>query len=483
MNLDYWDLKKILSEQLFPRQQRFFFKTFSTMRGLKSTEAGSLRKSNYAQFNLLNKRWEGQQLLFKKDVLKNFVEISSQKLICPTPLDIDLYDSLTCPYLCVYCFSNKFRSTLYNFFFDNTKSIGMRSCASSYFIPKMERLLSLHEGNKVVNSEMGKAFKIGIPIKIGCRYENLLPMFEKKQRLTLKMIELLASHKYPFIVNTKSPLIGEDEYLKALSLNKEGAMVQISLVTSNPILSKRLEPGSPSPKQRLQACRNLTSAGIHVVVRMTPFMPYINDSKDDVDNLIGELKEAGVKNVISDVFGMYVDDEPMRNAYEKAGCDIIRMKQSMNNYDIQSLLIEKFLHYFISKGINVSCEQAGNTSLTSHTTCCAPPDNEQFSNYSAGNVKTALKFIINTPTPVGWGDYEKFVASKGGFLSESLRTEVHNEWNLDMVLHKGSFPLVFASSNYIKAVGSDESGIIWCSDKGNSRVEESLKNLLKGAIA
>jgi hypothetical protein len=51
-------------------------------------------------------------------------------------------------------------------------------------------------------------------------------------------------------------------------------------------------------------------------------------------------------------------------------------------------------------------------------------------NFSWGNNIMAIRFIQkNTPNPVTWGEYNKWVEDKGGWLSESLMSDVRLSWS------------------------------------------------------
>lgn len=61
------------------------------------------RKTNYHEFNLLNKSWEAKRRDLNMDEYKSFVEVSLRAAACPMPLNVDVWDAKSCPYRCAYC--------------------------------------------------------------------------------------------------------------------------------------------------------------------------------------------------------------------------------------------------------------------------------------------------------------------------------------------------------------------------------------------
>ena len=94
-------------------------------------------------------------------------------------------------------------------------------------------------------------------------------------------------------VLTKSPLL-----LRDLDLFKElAARADFSAALSIPTLDEKAwratEPHTPNPKARLEALAELTRAGIRTGVLVAPLMPGINDSPEQVAQILELATEAG----------------------------------------------------------------------------------------------------------------------------------------------------------------------------------------------
>ena len=118
-------------------------------------------------------------------------------------------------------------------------------------------------------------------------------------RESLKLIE-----RYGFGVTliTKSDRILRDlDLLKKIN-EKTKCVVQMTLTNIDDELSKILEPGVCTTTRRFEVLNILRDAGIPTVVWMTPILPFINDTKENVSGLLDMCIEAKVKGIIC--FGM-----------------------------------------------------------------------------------------------------------------------------------------------------------------------------------
>jgi DNA repair photolyase len=109
--------------------------------------------------------------------------------------------------------------------------------------------------------------------------------------------EALRDARNPCSVLTKSPLLLRDLDLM-LELN---AVTDFSAALSIPTLDQRAwrssEPRTPNPRARLEAVAELTQAGIRTGVLVAPLMPGINDSPEQVREVVRLASAAGVSYI------------------------------------------------------------------------------------------------------------------------------------------------------------------------------------------
>ena len=139
---------------------------------------------------------------------------------------------------------------------------------------------------------------------IPARLATLTDPFHPPEEIFKASLELLKAAKeleYPLIINTKGVLYRKEPWLKVLEelLNAGLAVLQVSIATLNEAVSKRLEPQAPLPKERLAAARDLSSRGLPVVIRLSPYIPSVSTGPS-LEDFVDEVRDAGIKLIIAE---------------------------------------------------------------------------------------------------------------------------------------------------------------------------------------
>jgi DNA repair photolyase len=71
----------------------------------------------------------------------------------------------------------------------------------------------------------------------------------------------------------------------------------VSVGFVDPELWRLVEPGTPSPRKRLEVCRKLNDAGIQCGVLMAPIIPFLSDSDDQLRETVEAIAAAGATHV------------------------------------------------------------------------------------------------------------------------------------------------------------------------------------------
>lgn len=120
---------------------------------------------------------------------------------------------------------------------------------------------------------------------------------ERKYKLVRQALEIIAHRRFPVHIITKGDLILRDiDLLK--DINREQALVSITITTVDDEMAKKIEPFAPAPSKRLAALRQLREAGIRVGVTMQPVLPYILDTPENVTNTIRQCAEHGAEYIL-----------------------------------------------------------------------------------------------------------------------------------------------------------------------------------------
>jgi DNA repair photolyase len=120
---------------------------------------------------------------------------------------------------------------------------------------------------------------------------------EGKYQLMRGIITALRDTANPFSILTKGTLILRDLDLltEAASVTDVGLNVSAGFVDKE--LWRALEPGTPSPERRLDACATLTGAGLRCGVLMGPIVPFLSDSPAQLEASVRRIADSGAAHV------------------------------------------------------------------------------------------------------------------------------------------------------------------------------------------
>lgn len=121
---------------------------------------------------------------------------------------------------------------------------------------------------------------------------------EKDLRLTRRCLEIIDRYNFGAALLTKSDLVLRDLDLLARINQKTKAVVQMTLTTADDELCKILEPGVCPTSRRVEVLQACKEAGIPTVVWFTPLLPFINDTEENIDAIVGHCAAAGVKAIL-----------------------------------------------------------------------------------------------------------------------------------------------------------------------------------------
>jgi DNA repair photolyase len=120
---------------------------------------------------------------------------------------------------------------------------------------------------------------------------------ESRYRLMPGIWEAIRDSDTPSSCVTKSPLVLRDiELLKQIQ-ERAGMSVYLSVPTIDEGAWRATEPHTPSPRARLKAVAELNRAGVPAGVLVAPLMPGINDSPEQVNEILRLAEEAGAVSV------------------------------------------------------------------------------------------------------------------------------------------------------------------------------------------
>ena len=131
-------------------------------------------------------------------------------------------------------------------------------------------------------------------IGTGAMCDPYLPA-EKELQLTRKCLELIDRYEYGVTVLTKSNLVLRDLDLLQSINKKAKAVVQMTLTTYDEELCRKIEPHVSTTRERFEVLMRCKELGIPTLVWMTPILPFINDTRENIEGLLDYCLLAGVQ--------------------------------------------------------------------------------------------------------------------------------------------------------------------------------------------
>jgi DNA repair photolyase len=109
--------------------------------------------------------------------------------------------------------------------------------------------------------------------------------------------EAMRDYANPCSVLTKSPLLLRDKELMRELVERTDFVANLSIPTLEEKAWRATEPHTPHPRKRIEAVKELVDAGIPTGVLIAPLMPGINDSPEQVEELLELIGEAGARSI------------------------------------------------------------------------------------------------------------------------------------------------------------------------------------------
>lgn len=190
-----------------------------------------------------------------------------------TPHSMNIYRG--CTHGCIYCDS---RSKCYQFTHD-FEDIEVKQNAPELLDEALRK--------------KRKRFMVGT----GAMCDPYVPI-EGELGLMRKCLEIIDKHNFGAAVQTKSDLILRDlDILERINL-KTKAVVQMTLTTADDELCRKIEPCVCTTSRRFEVLCECKARGIPTVVWFSPLLPFINDTKENIDGIVDYCVRAGVKAII-----------------------------------------------------------------------------------------------------------------------------------------------------------------------------------------
>ena len=222
-----------------------------------------------------------------------------------------------CTHGCIYCDS---RSDVYNMYHD------------------FEDIEVKQNSLELLKKELIK--KTPSMIGTGAMTDPYVPL-EGHLKYLRRALEMIYKYGFGFTCITKSDLVLRDLDLLLKINEKSKAVVQMTLTTADDDLSSILEPNVCTTSRRVEVLKKLSDAGIPTIVWLSPILPYINDTEENIGRIIDYCIEANVKGILCFGMGLTLRDGNREYFYSKLdenfpGLKETYIKKYTNSYSLPS---------------------------------------------------------------------------------------------------------------------------------------------------
>ena len=174
---------------------------------------------------------------------------------------------------------------------------------------------------------------------------------EEKLRLTRRCLQIILENGFGASIQTKSDRILQDLDLLDEINRSAKCVVQMTLTTYDDALCRILEPNVCSTKRRIEVLKELQKRQIPTLVWLTPILPFLNDTEENITAILNECAEAGVKGVIDFGMGLTLRDGDREYYYAALDRHFPGMKERYisrygNAYELPSPHAEELTEIF-----------------------------------------------------------------------------------------------------------------------------------------
>lgn len=140
---------------------------------------------------------------------------------------------------------------------------------------------------------------------------------EEKLGLTRQCLEIIDRYGFGLAIQTKSCRILRDLELFKRIHQKAKCVVQMTLTTYDEELCRVLEPRVSTTKERFEALKVFRDNGIPTVVWLSPLLPFINDTEENLRGILDYCTRAEVYGIICFGIGMTLREGSREYFYQE----------------------------------------------------------------------------------------------------------------------------------------------------------------------
>ena len=176
---------------------------------------------------------------------------------------------------------------------------------------------------------------------------------EEELELTRKCLEIICRHGFGAAIQTKSDRILRDIDLLEEINRRAKCVVQITLTTWDKRLCGILEPNVCNTQRRVEVLDEMRKRGIPTIVWLTPILPFINDTEENIKAILEACAQVKVKGILCFDMGLTLREGDREYYYAALDREFPGLKEKYirtygNAYELSSLNSRQLMDLFRS---------------------------------------------------------------------------------------------------------------------------------------
>lgn len=188
------------------------------------------------------------------------------------------------------------------------------SRSDCYRIDNFDTVRAKENALQIIRDDLRRKVRMGV-VGTGSMSDPYNP-FEKDRNLTRHALELIDAFGFGAAIATKSPLMTRDIDILESIQEHSPVLCKVTITTADDELSGKIEPRVAPSSKRFEMLDALSSHGIYAGILLMPILPFIEDSEENVLNIVRRAHETGAR-FIYPAFGMTLRDNQREWYYDK----------------------------------------------------------------------------------------------------------------------------------------------------------------------
>ncbi|RQN10811.1 radical SAM protein [Clostridium butyricum] len=198
-----------------------------------------------------------------------------------------------CPHGCIYCDSR----------------------SECYGIEEFDAVRAKLNSTAIIRKDLKSKRKKGV-VGTGAMSDPY-NVFERKYEYTREALKLIDEFGFGIGIATKSSLITRDiDILKRIKTHSP-VIIKITITTYDDKLCGKIEPNVSLSSKRFQALKMLSDEGIYAGILLMPILPFINDTEENIVNIVRKAYDNGAKFIFAYGMGLTLRGNQRDYYYEK----------------------------------------------------------------------------------------------------------------------------------------------------------------------